>query len=165
MNVFVDEVTGLAELDQFLKTLPDEIQRKMLFSSLMTAAKPVMDQAKANVRHRFGGSVHYTGTLERGIVRGRNRKSGLAARVDVKLRKVRSSTAKTVNGVRKPYGDDPFYGRFLEMGTSKMAAEPWLKPAGLARQNDAGRALNKALSKQVARWCKANGVPFRPGVA
>jgi HK97 gp10 family phage protein len=182
MNVNVDEVKGLAELDEFLKTLPDKVQRDMLFSSLMTAAKPVMDQAKANVRQQFGASLSYTGTLERGVVRGRRRKTGLAAAVDVKLRRVRGSAkppgrkyakgAHTTDAprpgrvnTRRPYGDDPFYGRFLEMGTSKMAAKPWLKPAGLARQSDAGRALNKALQKQMAKWCKANGVTYRTGVA
>lgn len=152
MNVTVDEVRGLAELDNFLKTLPDEMQTKMLYSSLMTAAKPVMDQAKANVRREFGASAEYTGTLERGITRGRMKKSGLAARVDVKLKRPRAGS-----------GDDPYYGRFLEMGTSKMAAKPWLKPAGVARQSDAGRALNTALQKQVAKWCRANGVTYKPG--
>lgn len=152
MNVNVDGVRGLAELDNFLKTLPDEMQKNMLYSSLMTAAKPVMDQAKQNVRANFAGSVDWTGTLERGITRGRMKKSGMAARVDVKLRRSRGGGP-----------DDPFYGRFLEMGTSKMAAKPWLQPAGVARQADAGRALNTALQKQVAKWCKANGVTYKPG--
>jgi len=152
VNVTVDEVRGMAELDEFLRTLPDEMQRKMLFSSLMTAAKPIMDQAKANVRQNFGASLDWTGTLESGVVRGRNRKSGLAARVDVKLRRVRGGGPT-----------DPFYGRFLEMGTSKMTAKPWLKPAGLSRQADAGREMNKALGKQVDKHCKANGVPFKRG--
>jgi HK97 gp10 family phage protein len=165
VNVFVDEVRGLADLDRFLATLAEEVQRKMLYSSLMSAAKPVMDQAKANVRREFGASLDYTGTLERGITRGRRRKTGLAARVDVKLRRGRPASASTVNGVRKPYGDDPFYGRFLELGTSKMAAKPWLKPAGIARQADAGRELNKALQKQIAKWCRANGVTYKPGAS
>lgn len=155
-------VEGLAELEQFLTTLPDDISRKMLRSSLMGAARPIMRQAQENVRTMFGASPRYTGTLEAGIVRGRA-KTGLAARVDVKLRKPSSRGKQTKNGVKKGNGDDPFYGRFLEMGTSKMPAYPWLKPAAMARQDEAGAEMNKALMTQVARWCKANGVKYVPG--
>ncbi|MGF6877368.1 HK97-gp10 family putative phage morphogenesis protein [Paraburkholderia sp. MM5477-R1] len=163
MNVNVNEVRGLRELDEFLRTLPEQMQRKMLYSSLMTAAKPIMDQAKQNVERQFGGSVHYTGTLAKGITRGRMKKTGLAARVDVKLKRPKNQ-AKTRKGkVIKPYGDDPFYGRFLEFGTSKMNSKPWLRPAAMAKQDEAGRKLNEALQKQVAKWCKANGVTYKPG--
>lgn len=151
MNVTVDEVHGLSELDAFLRTLPDELQRKMLYSALMTGAKPIMDQAKRNVQSRFGGSVDYTGRLERGITRGRVRKTGLAARVNVSLK----------GGRNNP--DNPFYGRFLEFGTSKMEPKPWLRPAGEMRRTEAGREFNRALQTQIQKWCKANGVTFRPG--
>ena len=155
-------VEGLAELEQFLQTLPDDIARKMLRSSLMGAARPIMRQAQENVRQLFGGSSRYTGTLEAGIVRGRA-KTGLAARVDVKLKKPRGKGKSTVNGVPKEFGDDPFYGRFLELGTSKMSAKPWLKPAAMDKQDEAGREMNKALMVQIAKWCKANGVTYKPG--
>jgi HK97 gp10 family phage protein len=157
-------VEGLAEMEAFLRTLPDDIARKMLRSSLMGAARPIMRQAQANVQQTFGNSPRYTGTLAAGIVRGRA-KTGLAARVDVKLKKPRSKAKATVNGVKKQSGDDPFYGRFLEFGTSKMPARPFLKPAGMAKQDEAGREMNKALAKQIAKWCKANGVKYRPGDA
>jgi HK97 gp10 family phage protein len=155
-------VTGLAELDNFLRALPDDIARKMLRSSLMGAARPIMRQAQENIRANFGGSSRYTGTLESGVVRGRA-KTGLAARVDVKLRKPRSKGKQTINGVNKPYGDDPFYGRFLEMGTSKMPARPFLKPAAMSKQDESGAEFNKALTAQVMKWCKANGVRYLPG--
>jgi len=140
----------------------------MLYSALMTAAKPIMDQAKLNVARQFGMSMDYTGTLYRGITRGRQRKTGLAARVNVKLKRPKGESRKQLSGptgnpVTKKYGADPYYGRFLEMGTSRMAAKPWLKPAGVARQADAGRAMNAALQKQVERWCRQNGVTYRPG--
>lgn len=163
MNVTINEVKGLKELDEFLKTLDDQIQRKMLYSSLMTAAKPIMDQAKQNVEREFGASLRYTGTLAAGVTRGRMKKTGLAARVDVKLKRPKNNAPSTIRGIRKPAGADPFYGRFLEFGTSKMRAHPWLRPAAEARSMQAGSEMNKALSKQVAKWCKANGVKYIPG--
>lgn len=162
MNVKIAGVEGLKELDAFLETLPEKVQRDMLYSSLMTAAKPVMDQAKRNVETQFGSSVRYTGTLARGVTRGRMKKTGLAARVDVKLKRPKNNAKTRKGNVIKPYGDDPFYGRFLELGTSRMAAKPWLRPAGEAKQDEAGRKLNEALQKQIAKWCKANGVRYEP---
>ncbi|MGF6958001.1 HK97-gp10 family putative phage morphogenesis protein [Paraburkholderia youngii] len=159
----VTDIKGLKELDDFLKTLPEEMQRKMLYSSLMTAAKPIMDQAKANVEREFGGSVHYTGTLAKGITRGRMKKTGLAARVDVKLKRPKSTAKTRKGGVNKPHGDDPFYGRFLEFGTSKMNSKPWLRPAAMQKQAESSRKMRDALTKQVAKWCKANGVTYKPG--
>jgi HK97 gp10 family phage protein len=157
-----EKVEGLAEMDAFLKTLPDEIQRKMLRSALMGAARPIMRQAQENIRQRFGSSERYTGTLEAGVVRGRAR-TGLAARVDVKLRKGKSTGKTRIRGVSKEHGDDPFYGRFLEFGTSKMEARPFLKPAAMAQQTASGQEMNKALMKQIQKWCKANGVKYVPG--
>jgi HK97 gp10 family phage protein len=159
----VDEVKGLAELDRFLETLPEEMQRSMLYSSLMTAARPIMDQAKSNVQREFGGSMRWTGTLMQGITRGRMKKTGLAARVDVKLKRPKGTGPTVINGVHKKYGNDPFYGRYLEMGTSKMAPKPWLRPAADSKQDEAGEKMNEALQRQVLKWCKANGVTYEPG--
>ena len=160
----IGSVDGLAEMDRFLATLPDELQRRMLVSSLRAATKPIIAQAQQNIRQQFGGSARYTGVLEAGVVAAKQRKTGLAARVNIKTRKPRGSkTNDVINGVRKPYGRDPFYGRFLEFGTSKMNAKPWLRPAAMAKQAEAGRQLNLALQKQMARWCKANGVKYVAG--
>lgn len=157
-------VEGLAELDRFLATLPDELQRKMLVSSLRAATKPIIARAQLNIERLFGGSPRYTGVLEAGVVAAKQRKTGLAARVNIKTRKPKGSKSnERINGVLKPYGRDPFYGRFLEKGTSKMPARPWLQPAAMAKQDEAGRQLNLALQKQIAKWCKANGVKFVPG--
>lgn len=175
------EVKGLKELEAFLRTLPDDIAIKMLRSSLMGAAKPIMLQAQDNVLSIFGGSKRYSGTLEMGIVRGRAR-TGLAARVDVRLKRPKkakqaSGGAKagngkgeggTVNGVKKKYGDDPYYGRWLELGraasktSGAMPARPFLRTAGIARQDDANREFSKTLQVQIAKWCKKNGVEFKP---
>jgi HK97 gp10 family phage protein len=159
----IDSVDGLAEMDRFLATLPDELERKMLLSSLRQAAKPIVAQAKENIQRQFGDSPRYTGVLEAGVVVAKA-KTGLASRVNIKTRKPKGSkTNEVINGVKKPYGRDPFYGRFLEVGTSKMNSKPWLRPAAMAKQAESGVQLNLALQKQMAKWCKANGVKYVPG--
>jgi len=136
----ISEVKGLKELDAFLATLPEEIQRSMLSGALRDAAKPIMDQAALNVLMLFGGSPRSSGVLFSHITRSKYKRTGYAARVNVTIKRPRGAAAKSpqiINGVRKPYGQDAFYGRFLEFGTSKMQARPWLRPAGIAKQDDA----------------------------
>jgi HK97 gp10 family phage protein len=157
----VAEVKGLKECEDFLKTLPDDVSKKMLVASLMSGAKPIMDQAKQNVQHNFGHSARYTYTLEEGLKRSRIRKTTLAAQVNVTLKKPKNNTKTHKYGVYKEYGDDPFYGRFLEFGTSKMQAKPFLLPAATARGNEATVRMRKTLMQRMARWCKDNGVTYR----
>nr|WP_284508299.1 HK97-gp10 family putative phage morphogenesis protein [Caballeronia sp. NCTM5] len=161
------QLQGLAELDRFLATLPEEVQRKMLASALRDAAKPIMGEAMLNVLLNFGGKPRSSGVLFSHITRSKYRRTGYAARVNVTLKRPKGPAAKAprrINGVYKPYGEDPFYGRFLEFGTSKMAAKPWLRPAALAKQDAAGRAMQATLQKRIAAWCKRNGVRYVPGV-
>ena len=161
MNVKI-EVKGMNEVEKFLKTLPDEVSRKMLYGALMGGATPIMQQARMNVLRNFGRSVRYTYTLEQAVVRGRSKKTGLAARVNVMIKrgKVKGKTVKY--GVTKPYGDDAFYGRFLEFGTSKMAAKPFLRPAADAKAGESAKRFNGTILKRMAKWCKQNGVTYRP---
>lgn len=158
------EVKGLAECERFLKTLPDEVAQRMLYGGLMGAATPIMNQARENVQQNFGRSTRYTYTLERSIVRGRNRRTRLAARVDVKIRRGRIHSRMVKLGVIKPYGDDAWYGRLLEMGTSKMEARPFLRPAADQQAAESARRFNNTLRKRMAKWARQNGVTYRaPG--
>lgn len=165
--ISISEIKGLKELDAFLATLPEEIQRSMLSGSLRDAAKPVMDQAALNVLTLFGGSPRSSGVLFSHITRSKYKRTGYAARVNVTIKRPRGAAAKSpqiINGVRKPYGHDAFYGRFLEFGTSKMPARSWLRPAAIAKQDESGRSFNRALQKRMLAWCKKNGVQFKPGL-
>ncbi|BAO89024.1 HK97-gp10 family putative phage morphogenesis protein [Caballeronia cordobensis] len=165
--ISISEVKGLKELDAFLATLPEEVQRSMLSGSLRDAAKPIMDQAALNVLALFGGHQRSSGVLFSHITRSKYKRTGYAARVNVTIKRPRGAAAKSpqiINGVRKPYGQDAFYGRFLEFGTSKMRAYSWLRPAGIAKQDEAGRAMNRTLQKRMLAWCKKNGVTYKPGV-
>lgn len=163
----ISEVKGLKELDAFLSTLEEEVQRSMLSGALRDAAKPILDQAMLNVLMQFGGSRRSSGVLFSHITRSKYKRTALAARVNVTLKRPRGPAAKkaqVINGVRKPYGQDPFYGRFLEFGTSKMPARPWLRPAGIAKQDAAGSEMRRTLQKRMLAWCKKNGVKYVPGV-
>lgn len=47
------------------------------------------------------------------------------------------------------WSKDAFYGRFLEFGTSKMAAQPFLRPAFEAKKAAAAAAVNEVIQVKV----------------
>jgi HK97 gp10 family phage protein len=173
MNVSVTEVKGLKELGDFLKKLPGEMEAKMLRGALVSASKPIMDKARENARaiSERNTSGYAVGILQEGIVRARVRpdRTVHAVRVDVKLKKVRGHPttffSRSGERVYKKYGNDPFYGRFLEFGTEHSAAQPWLKPAAEARHGQANHNMRRALTSQVTRYAKKNGMRFEPGAS
>lgn len=164
-------VEGLAELEKFLTQFPDDLATKMLVSSLHAAAKPILEKAEENVVLQFGDSVRFTGTLEAALMKGKIRRTGLAARVDVKVRgpkagdKVKDphkyKPGSTGDKVPKPYGDNAFYAGFLEFGTSHMPARPFLLPAAELMAGAASTQMLKTLQKRVIAYCKKTGVTFK----
>ncbi|SPA17254.1 HK97 gp10 family phage protein [Cupriavidus taiwanensis] len=157
----VAEIKGLKEFDEFMKTLPEEIQRKFLAGALYAGAKPVVDAAAKNVQARYGSSPRYTGTLARGITRSRTNKTRWAAQVNVKLRKGKSRSPTVIRGVRKQWGDDPFYGRYLEFGTSRgIQGTRWLLDAATSMQGEVGARVRLSLVRRVNEYCRKEGVKF-----
>jgi len=47
------------------------------------------------------------------------------------------------------WSKDAFYGRFVEFGTSKMAAQSFLRPGYMAKRDEAGRAVSESIQQQV----------------
>ncbi|TDY23941.1 HK97 gp10 family phage protein [Paraburkholderia sp. BL6665CI2N2] len=60
---------------------------------------------------------------------------------------------QSVAGLRATYlvtwSKDAFYGRFLEFGTSKMAAQPFLRPAYDATKQAAAAAFSTVIDQKV----------------
>ena len=113
-----------------MRALPREINRRkeVLDPGLIAAAKVVRDEAKQIVPVD-------TGTLKRNIIVQRwSRPSyGLSASVVVRMRKLKGSAisrlkARNLRKGNKLYKGDPFYWRFIEFGTSKRSASPFLRP-------------------------------------
>lgn len=59
----------------------------------------------------------------------------------------------SLQGVRATYlvtwSKDAFYGRFIEFGTSKMAARPFLRPAYEAKKEAAAKAVADVIAAKI----------------
>lgn len=111
------KIEGLEALQRAFKELPVDMHATALRPAVSASAGVVQKQAKM-----FAGKMRDTGTLQRAIYRTRSRSGSSAVQ----------ETA--IVGIRfgKKYrrrGQDAWYWRFLEFGTVKMGARPFLRPA------------------------------------
>jgi len=120
------QVLGLEKLRAQFSELSDRSQREVLRNSLRSAARPVVTEAKRLVQVDRGD-------LKKAIKSALSVKSG--------------GEAQALIGFEK----DKFYGRFVELGTSKMPAEPFLRPALINKQEEVVKIIAQALAAQIAR--------------
>lgn len=104
------EIKGLKEIIDKLNALPKKLENKVVRSAVRKGVNEIRDLARSKV------SID-TGNLRKSIVTIGHRENGkIALKVTVRQRK--SKSAKS-----------PYYAKFVELGTSKMVAKPFLRPA------------------------------------
>lgn len=153
------EVTGLKELNARLLALPAEIGNKPLKMALRKVGKVVQTAAKARVRRR-------TGALADNIIVAQVRKlppGEVAVQVTIraKAKKYKDNARNRKSGrVGTEYANvgPLFYARFLEFGTSKMPAYPFLRPAFEENKTTLPEMLRTELSQAIDRYVAKHGI-------
>lgn len=118
------QIEGLNELKQAFDLLPKRVAARAASKSVRAGAKPILKAAKAKVPKD-------THNLENSIaskILNKNRDAMNVAAIigpRVKYRRVTNKTSAKYNDKV----NDGFYGYFVEHGTRKMRARPWLRPA------------------------------------
>ena len=120
------ELKGASELRKVLRRLPQNAQRRVLQSSLRQGANVIRDEAKALAPVATGK---------------------LAA--SIKVRKVGRSTGDSVHMVVTT--GDAFWGNFLEFGTGRQPARPFMRPALDATGGAALVKIGKAMGRGIER--------------
>lgn len=118
------EITGLKELDQALQELAWPAARRALRKGMRQGANVVRDEARAKAPVDSGNLKRLIRTRERSEDQGNMR---FAVEIP------RSA----------------FYGRFLEYGTSKMAAKPFMRPAAENKTEEAVTKMRDALAEAI----------------
>lgn len=139
------KVHGLKEIRARLTALPTEINReKIILRALHDGARVIRDDARA--RAPIGDAIRYVGRgagkkRKDGTISGRKVRGGLLRSSIVEhtnraehnsvFVRVRSKGWRMVNGkisIVRP-GSSPGYWSFLEFGSSKLPARPFMRPA------------------------------------
>ena len=102
---------GGKELAKELEELPRRLQNKTIRKALRQAGNVLLKKARTNAPVK-------SGALRRGIKLKVDMRGTPAAIINVKI-----------PGKGKKSGGGPYYGAFQELGTSKMPAHPYLRPA------------------------------------
>lgn len=149
-------VHGLAELEDALIELTSEVAGKnggFVRSALMAASLPVLRDAKTRVPKD-------TGALENQIKRNR-------------IKEPRAYSELVTIGVPWPQWAqgqhakllNNSYGQFVEMGTAKKAARPFLRPALESNRNESTAIFTKKLAGDIQRAAKKIGKKNAAAVA
>lgn len=134
---------GVDELRAALKDASEKIRKRAVRSALRKAAALIRDDAKARApvlqspaRYRSPGTVRRRISVRASKFARQAGDEGVF--VSVKPLRGKADTRRYGKaGARNP--SDPFYWRFLEFGTRKMGARPFLGPAARARGEEAIR--------------------------
>lgn len=139
-------MSGFRALSKQLEALGPAVGGKVLRSAAMSSTLSVVKEARARI------PVSPEGTLVT-TYKGRKVSSGFAQR-NIK-RASRLSRDKSTVWVRIGVEKEAYYAvHFVEVGTSRQPAQPWLEPAFRAESNSVIRVLGeklKAKMLQIAR--------------
>lgn len=168
------KLTGLSEVKAVLEGLPNKLSRKILEKGLLACAVPMVTDANARApvlaeatKYRKPGTVRkriralrtrpirgMTATITigvRGLTRAavRNFKFKRMRKVVSKGYGSSGSVLRGIKGADNP--NDPFYWKFLEFGTSNMAARPFLRPAFEAKKMQSAQMAAGEFKKEILR--------------
>ena len=149
-------ITGLNELRQRLKSLPQKMQGPAATRALQSGAKVIKERARGTTAWSDD-----TGFLREAIVQFAARKSehefSAQVRVGVRKRRVkRPSKRLTSARIRRQRRGkravaSAYYWKYLEYGTSRMGAKPFMRPAFEATKADAARRIGDSLREQLEK--------------
>lgn len=144
------KVLGLKELNAALAELPERIARNALRGAVSAGAAVIRKEARA-IAPIFTGAVSQghppPGTLKKSVFQ--KQMSALSG-----LLKQTFAVGVITGRSRKGKGGrsaNAFYWRFVEFGTAKMAARPFLRPAFEAKKQAAVEAIRVYLAARIPR--------------
>lgn len=119
------ELQGVDEILNKLQSIGVNVG-KLENKALRNAAKPVLEDAKVNAPVR-------TGKLKKGLKITRVKK--------------KEGVKYILVGVDRGDNSEIFYGKFIEFGTSKMTARPFMQPAYEKNKDNIKRTIAETLKE------------------
>jgi len=145
------KIEGLAELGKALRELPERVARNGLRVSVYAGAKVVRDEARARApkaAQSLGPNQPPPGTLKRSVNMKHIPELSSLTRQTFFVT-VRHGKKYRKQGKKGNLSQDAWYWRFVEFGTRKMRARPFLRPALEAKRREAGQAMKDRLSERI----------------
>lgn len=149
------QLHGLKELQATLRQLPLRLQDRTILAALRAAGQVIRKEAQARVPLLKQPVPHRKrGVVRKAISVRRSRLDNIKGKRSGVYIGVKPLGRKEIKGFKGGTGrnpDDPFYWIFLEFGTSKMSAKPFLRPAFEAKQFEALRKFEEYMKARVEK--------------
>lgn len=149
-------ITGTEVIVRRLRQLPERVGRNAMRRALRKGANVIRDIARTNAKNLDDNltreAIWKNIATQGGGRRMEKRVGGPAMRVGV------LGGAKQGKGDPSAPGGDTFYWRFLEFGTSEIAARPFFRPAIAAGAEKAVSTIVEDMQVQTAKELAKLGV-------
>ena len=142
-----NSLEGVAELTANLNALGIEMAGKQLRGTARAAMKIVHAKALATIP---------VGTVPHTTYKGRRVFGGFSKRNLKLITRINKRTG-SVEAIIGPSREAFYATQFVELGTSKMAARPWLRPAFESSQDAVLREIGTQMRKRIDRIAKKRG--------
>lgn len=146
----------VTDVKRALSEASSTIRTKAVRGALREAGKVIQGAARASAPVLSAPTKNRKpGTIKRNIV-VRNSKFARQAGnegVYVSVRGINAKRARKLGKAGATNPNDPYYWKFLEMGTKKMAARPFMRPAA---ETKAAEAVNKFMQSVIPKIEKLN---------
>jgi HK97 gp10 family phage protein len=144
---FTVKIEGLAEIKRKLDKLPERIGNNAMRRSLRKGANVIKEAARNNAKRiddpETREQIWKNITVQSGGAKRERRIGGVMMRVGV------LGGAKPTSGDNGTPGGNTTHWRFIELGTSQVAAQPFLTPAANEKASAALDAIVGDMTKQV----------------
>lgn len=135
------QITGLADLEKRLLDFPNRIAKNIMAGALSSGAAIIRDEARKL-------APRDTGEMVRDIMIKKARQSKGSDFIEYQVF-VRSGKKSRLAGKKRNVDRDSFYWRFVEFGTSKMAAKPFMRPAFEKMKSQAVERFREYLAARI----------------
>ena len=144
------KIEGLDVFAQALNSLPPNIARNVLRGAVSAGARIISNEAKLRAPV-YTGPVSQghppPGTLKRSIIQKQIRELSDLGKQTFYVT-VRRGKKYQKQGKKGNLSQDAYYAKWVEFGTSKMAAKPFLRPAFEAGKQEAVNKMAEYIAKR-----------------
>ena len=145
------QVQGLDQLAKALRELPQRVARNGLRAAVYAGAKVIRDEAKLQApvaTGDLGANQPPRGTLKRSVIMKQIPELS-GAQKQTFFVTVRHGKKYKKQGKKGNLSQDAWYWRFVEFGTIKMSARPFLRPAFDMKKHEAVTAIKTRLAQRI----------------
>lgn len=148
------KVTGLDEIKRELEAMAGRMQTNILRSAVRAASQPVRDEARARAPvlkkpdpRRKPGTLKQSITVRSPRIKGRLVVGGIRTLSNKQAKAVAKWKTGGRKGADNP--DDPYYAAWVEYGTAKMRARPFMRPALSTRAQSAIDVMGDKIRERI----------------